>query len=1051
MKALKIILSLSALIFTVLSAAESIPENPRQHFSPNLDGVKDSMIIPLKIQDDALAKWTIEIYDSKSEGKQRLRLFESKSAREIVNMDMKKFVSRIFQAKEPVIIPEFVAWDGIAQVVKEDGQVESYNCADGIYYFQISAFDDSGNKASSELIPFVLDTIRPKTTLKTSPTVFSPNGDGRKEKLNLEIGLSDFRAVDRLFFHISNVNSAVAERVALTTDSESALSWSWDGKVKGKDTAEGSYKYWLHSYDPAGNQFSSEKIDLRLVRSFETVQVSSEANIISPNGDGYFDSTIINTSVSSLTGLEDYSILVKQAESVFFEKKLSAPFSEKWLFEGVNTQNKRLKDGSYELSLQLNYDSGNQIQSKPIAIAIDTSAAKLQVSTEYPAFVPVDNSDGNKTMAITQEVQGDGSETFSAEILTEKGQNVFSIDFKKELPERFTWDGKDKNGDIVPGRYIYRLQARDAVGNTASTDSTVFELIGEKSEIRLTAGTPAFSPNSDGVKDSISFLAEVNNQSAVKESSVSIMDSRQKEVTSMKSSGFQKNWSWDGMSSGGKKVADGLYEVLYQVTFTTGEALSFKGRKIAVDTQPVSLELNSDTTVFSPNGDGRKEQIVFQIDKKPSAVFNDSDKLAYEVIDPKGTIWLKAAFENNAQLKWSWDGQDQAGNPAPEGKYALRINTRDLAGNSSQTLSEAFHLVRKSEKVNFTYSSAFSSRNGLDENKKIEIIPSFSSKEFLKGYTTLLKREGQTLYKNEVEGMKSTVFEGEMPSGTLVKDGRYDLVLQAQYTSGNQPISEAKTLIVDNQGPSVQIQTLPEYFSPDNDGVDDILQIGLQIQDENGVEQSAMRIYRRDQRSGDTLGFYLENNVPPFKEWKYRGSQNGIVEWNGSSEEGIRVESANDYSIFVISRDQAGNRTVEHQAFTIDVLVERLADGRLKIIINSINFESGRSRLQDEDKPTLQRLSTILEKFPNYKIEIIGHTDSVGSEKNNEELSIRRAKSVYNYLVDLDLAREQMSYSGKGESELLEKNEVVEGNKYATQENRRKNRRVEFYLIKNPE
>ena len=105
----------------------------------------------------------------------------------------------------------------------------------------------------------------------------------------------------------------------------------------------------------------------------------------------------------------------------------------------------------------------------------------------------------------------------------------------------------------------------------------------------------------------------------------------------------------------------------------------------------------------------------------------------------------------------------------------------------------------------------------------------------------------------------------------------------------------------------------------------------------------------------------------------------------------------------------------------------------------------------------LDRIGYILRKFPDYKIEIIGHTDSVGSDNYNDKLSKKRAKSVYDYLTKTSINADRLSYDGRGKRELLIKNEslikediideIRKKNKIS--ENYRRNRRVEFYLIKN--
>jgi outer membrane protein OmpA-like peptidoglycan-associated protein len=85
----------------------------------------------------------------------------------------------------------------------------------------------------------------------------------------------------------------------------------------------------------------------------------------------------------------------------------------------------------------------------------------------------------------------------------------------------------------------------------------------------------------------------------------------------------------------------------------------------------------------------------------------------------------------------------------------------------------------------------------------------------------------------------------------------------------------------------------------------------------------------------------------------------------------------------------------------------------------------------------------ILQRYPDYKMRISGHTDSVGSAASNQELSERRAKACYDYLVAKGIDPERLSYEGFGESQPIADNRYREG--------REQNRRVEFdiYLDEN--
>lgn len=108
--------------------------------------------------------------------------------------------------------------------------------------------------------------------------------------------------------------------------------------------------------------------------------------------------------------------------------------------------------------------------------------------------------------------------------------------------------------------------------------------------------------------------------------------------------------------------------------------------------------------------------------------------------------------------------------------------------------------------------------------------------------------------------------------------------------------------------------------------------------------------------------------------------------------------------------------------------------------LNNIFFEFGKATLQPESAEELDRVVKLLSDNPTMEIDIAGHTDNVGSDESNRQLSGDRAKAVYDYLVSKGIAANRLSFKGFGESKPLTTNDTEEG--------RAQNRRVEFTIRK---
>jgi outer membrane protein OmpA-like peptidoglycan-associated protein len=104
---------------------------------------------------------------------------------------------------------------------------------------------------------------------------------------------------------------------------------------------------------------------------------------------------------------------------------------------------------------------------------------------------------------------------------------------------------------------------------------------------------------------------------------------------------------------------------------------------------------------------------------------------------------------------------------------------------------------------------------------------------------------------------------------------------------------------------------------------------------------------------------------------------------------------------------------------------------------NALLFAFDSAVIKKENYYLLDYLKEAFDAYPNMKVEVDGYTDSTGPEGYNMDLSVRRAESVRNYLVNnVGIAADRLTVKGYGESNPAYPND--------TKENRAKNRRVEF-------
>jgi len=128
----------------------------------------------------------------------------------------------------------------------------------------------------------------------------------------------------------------------------------------------------------------------------------------------------------------------------------------------------------------------------------------------------------------------------------------------------------------------------------------------------------------------------------------------------------------------------------------------------------------------------------------------------------------------------------------------------------------------------------------------------------------------------------------------------------------------------------------------------------------------------------------------------------------------------------------------ERRAHQIEI--ERLKNENLKITMNSeVSFDFDSAAIKPAFRPTLDKVADILNRYPRTTIRVIGHTDNVGSAAYNQQLSLRRARAVADYLEARGVNPSRVIAEGRGESEPRASN--------ATEAGRQLNRRVEMLII----
>jgi len=121
------------------------------------------------------------------------------------------------------------------------------------------------------------------------------------------------------------------------------------------------------------------------------------------------------------------------------------------------------------------------------------------------------------------------------------------------------------------------------------------------------------------------------------------------------------------------------------------------------------------------------------------------------------------------------------------------------------------------------------------------------------------------------------------------------------------------------------------------------------------------------------------------------------------------------------------------------VSVTRIGDNITLNMPGNVTFATGSSGLSPEFFDVLNSVSKVLKEFDQTVVEVAGHTDSVGSEEYNQELSERRSLTVSEYFVSRKISAERLIPIGMGELRPVADNDSESG--------RQANRRVEITMV----
>jgi len=131
-------------------------------------------------------------------------------------------------------------------------------------------------------------------------------------------------------------------------------------------------------------------------------------------------------------------------------------------------------------------------------------------------------------------------------------------------------------------------------------------------------------------------------------------------------------------------------------------------------------------------------------------------------------------------------------------------------------------------------------------------------------------------------------------------------------------------------------------------------------------------------------------------------------------------------------------KTLEAELANSGVTVTREGDNLRLNMPGSLTFDTGSATVKPQFDAVLSDISNVLGEFEKTLVDVVGYTDSTGSDATNQSLSEQRARSVATYLSGNGVVAERLATGGRGASDPIASNTNAAG--------RERNRRVEIVL-----
>ncbi len=747
-------------------------------FSPNDDGVRDNII------------FFVERFDINGINSQLL-----------VIQDKNNNVVRSLLG-----IKDTITWDG-------KGDFEE-DVPDGTYSYCLIVQDNAGNRFRTPARKIQVDREAVVSSIAVDKVIFSPNEDGVKDILEVNINVPENASIDN--WKLSILNSARKEVQSIRGEGEPYHKITWDGKDKKKKTVkDGTYHLVLSETDKAGNTIATVPVSVEIDNSPPTCRMGLDNKLFSPNGDNVLDEATISLKITDTHYLEwklsisnDVGKLVKM-----FSGKGENP-EKSLVWDGKDDREKDAIDGNFTYLLEATDIAGNKYSSSPGSIQIDRTPPVISAEASPMLFSPNEDGIMDETSFIFRIHDASPLDYWKLKIEDSSGETVKVFKDKINIEGSIPWDGKGDDKKTLPdGTYSWAVEAVDMVGNSSEISPQKIVIGATKPTISVESDLDIFSPNADGFKDSVKFSLEVSAFNRIKEWKLKIMkveDEVERTYTGLGNP--PPAVSWFGEKDNKKPLPDGKYSYTFEVTDEVGNYVATPLESIVIDNTKPQVSVSVQPAIFSPNGDEFKDEVSFVLEYKDES---SAEQWDLEIENYENKICSKFSGRGNPPFTIVWEGKDKDGNVLKDGIYNYLLKVQDIVGNSVNTVRKIIKIDNTPPQVQLSVEPALFSPNDDGVKDTTTFYLDYRDASDIDEWIVDIAGPEPALKTFRGMGRPSQIisWDGKNNRGNILPDGVYNGVLSIRDEVGNEGKSPSVEIKIDTFKPVVSVVTEEEPVS----------------------------------------------------------------------------------------------------------------------------------------------------------------------------------------------------------------------------------------------